>query len=158
MFIPVIRTHGSTPETPYLLFIGLLGLKTCLQTPTIHVYHSYVMAKCQMNIYEMLLTAQKFPNMLNSLERSDGKQGTTQRGWHALQQRADLGQHLFTEIFLKIGIKSISFQLFSKLRNQISQNTNTLVGTKFQSDDFILSETVYIPSHHLTFNIIFVTP
>ena len=55
-------------------------------------------------------------------------------------------------------IKSISFQLFSKLRNQISQNTNTLVGTKFQSDDFILSETVYIPSHHLTFNIIFVTP
>ena len=50
----------------------------------------------------MLLTAQKLPNMLNSLERSDGKQGTTQRGWHALQQRADLGQHLFTDIFLKI--------------------------------------------------------
>ena len=92
MFIPVIRTHGSTPETPYLLFIGFLGLKTCLQTPTMHVYYSY----CQMpNEYEMLLTAQKFPNMLNSLERSEGKQGTTQRGWHALQQRADLGQHLF---------------------------------------------------------------
>ena len=55
-------------------------------------------------------------------------------------------------------ILSISFQLFSKLRNQISQHTNTLVGTKYQSDDYILSETVYIPSHHLTFNIIFVTP
>ena len=30
---PVIKTHGSTSWTPYRFFKGILGLRTCLQTP-----------------------------------------------------------------------------------------------------------------------------